>query len=81
MLAIPQPAGDELRIAFGNTIFFRNITVRCYNMLGNEIDSFGVNSGTNEKKVEIAHWPAGLYIAVAYSNNTPVGSCKILKVK
>jgi hypothetical protein len=81
MLAMPQPAGDELRIAFTNTILFRNITVRCYNMLGNEIDSFGVNSGTNEKEVEITHWPAGLYIAVAYSNNTPVGSCKILKVK
>ncbi len=81
MLAMPQPAVDELKIALTNTILFRNITVRCYNMLGNEIDSFGVNSGTNEKKVDIAHWPAGLYIAVAYSNNSPVGSCKILKVK
>ncbi len=81
MLAMPQPAVDELKIALTNTILFRNITVRCYNMLGNEIDSFGVNSGTNEKKVDIAQWPAGLYIAVAYSNNSPVGSCKILKVK
>lgn len=81
MTPIPTPASNNLKIVYDNTLLYRNITIRCFNSLGYEMTYFEVNSGINESKITIENWPEGLYIAVAYSGNNKIGSCKILVIR
>jgi hypothetical protein len=81
MTPIPTPASNNLKIVYDNTLLYRNITIRCFNSLGYEMTYFEVNSGINESKINIENWPEGLYIAVAYSGNNKIGSCKILVIR
>ncbi len=81
MTPIPTPASNNLKIVYDNTLLYRNITIRFFNSFGYEMTYFEVNSGINESKINIENWPEGLYIAVAYSGNNKIGSCKILVIR
>ncbi|MGE5316942.1 MAG: T9SS type A sorting domain-containing protein, partial [Chloroflexota bacterium] len=78
MSPIPTPANKGLKIIYDNTLLFRNITIRVFNILGNEVTSFRVNSGINESSINTENWNAGMYVAVAYSGSEKIGHCKII---
>lgn len=81
MTPAPVPAVNNLQILYENTLLFRNITVRCYNIMGDELTAFNVNSGITESNLNVEEWPQGMYFAVAYSDNVKIGCCKIIVTK
>lgn len=78
MVPSPVPANNSLTLEYKNPLYFRNITIRCLNEKGILQSEWAVNSGIGSHNIDISTWPSGLYIAVAFSNNVKVGSCKFI---
>lgn len=79
MLPYPVPTDGQLIIKHSNSLQFRDITIKFYNTLGTLIETITVNSGTDASKIDAAYWPSGLYVAVATSRGSMIGSCKFIK--
>ncbi len=79
MLPYPVPTDGQLIIKHSNSLKFRGITIKFYNTLGTLIETITVNSGTDTSKIDTADWPSGLYVAVATSRGSMIGSCKFIK--
>lgn len=77
--AYPNPvSGQELTIEFENTQHHSNMELRLYDAFGKEIHRRNIYTGQQDTRLDVGHWPPGLYLAVIYSNGGAVGRCKVL---
>jgi hypothetical protein len=77
--AIPNPSSTgEVLLEFENTSSFTNMKLRVYDAFGREIVTKAIISGQGALRLDVGHWPPGLYLAVVYSNGGAVGRCKVV---
>jgi photosystem II stability/assembly factor-like uncharacterized protein len=77
--AIPNPSGiGEVLLEFENTGSFTNMELRVFDAFGREIHSEPVYPQQGASRLDVGHWPPGLYLAVIYSNGGAVGRCKVV---
>lgn len=74
----PNPSSDRVNFAMENTEHHQNITLKCYNILGNQIFETPVTTGQKETVTLVSNWPQGMYVAVVYRDGLPVGQCKFV---
>ena len=77
--AYPNPVnGGEITFEFGNTEHHKYMELQCFNIIGKKAHREKVYTGQGESKVDINGWSPGIYIAVIFSENRPVGRCKFV---
>ncbi len=77
--AIPNPSSTgEVVLEFENTSSFINMELRVFDAFGREIHSETVYPHQGALRLDVGHWPHGLYLAVIYSNGGAVGRCKVV---
>ncbi|MDP2424646.1 MAG: T9SS type A sorting domain-containing protein, partial [Bacteroidales bacterium] len=76
--AYPNPATDNITFAFENTEHHKNIVLKCYNLLGRQQYETHIAKGQKESTTHVSSWPAGMYVAVVYSEGRPVGRMKFV---
>lgn len=77
--AIPNPSSTgEVVLEFENTSSFTNMQLRVFDAFGREIHSETVYPHQGASRLDVCHWPPGLYLAVVYSNGGAVGRCKVV---
>ncbi|MCD4735206.1 MAG: T9SS type A sorting domain-containing protein [Bacteroidales bacterium] len=76
--AFPNPASDFITFAIENTEHHKYMELQCFNIIGKKVHREKVYTGQGESKVDINGWPQGIYIAVIFSENRPVGRCKFI---
>lgn len=77
--AYPNPvSGQELTIEFENTQHHSNMELRLYDAFGKELHRRRIYTGQQDTRLDVGHWPPGLYLAVVYSNGGAVGRCKVV---
>jgi hypothetical protein len=77
--AYPNPvSGQELTIEFENTQHHSNMELRLYDAFGKETHRRRIYTGQQDTRLDVGHWPPGLYLAVIYSNGGAVGRCKVV---
>ncbi|MCD4697837.1 MAG: T9SS type A sorting domain-containing protein, partial [Bacteroidales bacterium] len=77
--AYPNPVnGGEITFEFENTEYHRNMELRCFNVFGELVHKEKVYQYQKASKVNINKWRNGIYFAIIYSNNQPVGQTKFL---
>jgi hypothetical protein len=76
--AFPNPAKDKITFGLENTEHHKNITLKCFNLLGKQIYETTVITGQKEAATDVSRWPQGMYVAVVYSEGLPVGECKFV---
>jgi len=77
--AYPNPvSGLELTIEFENTQHHSNMELRLYDAFGKEMHRRRIYTGQQDTRLDVGHWPPGLYLGVVYSNGGAVGRCKVM---
>jgi len=77
--AIPNPSSTgEVLLKFENTGSFTNMKLRVYDAFGREIHSEPVYPHQGASRLDVGHWPPGLYLVVVYSTGGAVGRCKVV---
>jgi len=74
----PNPAKDHITFALENTEHHRNITLRCFNLLGMQQHQTQILRGQQQASANVSNWPPGMYIAVVLSDGKPVGRGKFV---
>jgi len=74
----PNPAKDQITFALENTEHHRNITLRCFNLLGMQQHQTQILRGQQQASANVSNWQPGMYIAVVYSDGKPVGRGKFV---
>ena len=74
----PNPANDKVNFAMENTQHHKNITLKCFNLIGKQVFEIPVITGQKETSTVVSTWPQGMYVAVVYSEGLPVGQCKFV---
>lgn len=74
----PNPTSNRVSFAMENTEHHKNITLKCFNLLGKQIFETTVFTGQEETSAVVSTWPQGMYVAVVYSDGLPVGQCKFV---
>lgn len=77
--AYPNPvSGQELTIEFENTQHHSNMELRLYDAFGKEVHRRRIYTGQQDTRLDVGHWPPGLYLGVIFSNGGAVGRCKVV---
>jgi hypothetical protein len=77
--AYPNPVnGGEVTFEFENTEHHRNITLKCFNLMGKQFYETSIITGQQEAGTDVNHWPQGMYLAVVYGDGLVVGRCKFV---
>jgi hypothetical protein len=77
--AFPNPVKEgKVTFEFENTDHHRNMEILVYNIFGSEVSRQGVYSSQQTTKTDITAWPAGIYLAVIFSNGGAVGRVKFV---
>ncbi len=77
--AYPNPvSGRELTIEFENTQHHTNMELRLYDAFGKETHRRRIYTGQQDTRLDVGHWPPGLYLGVIFSNGGAVGRCKVV---
>ena len=74
----PNPARDKVTFALENTEHHRNITLKCFSLMGKQVYETNIITGQREVGTNVYSWPQGMYLAVVYSDGVPVGRCKFV---
>ncbi len=74
----PNPARDIITFAFENTDHHKKIVLKCYSLLGRQHYENRIVSGQKESTTYVSAWPAGMYVAIVYSEGQPVGRAKFV---
>lgn len=74
----PNPTNNRVTFAMENTEHHKNITLKCFNLLGKQVFQTSVIAGQKETSTVVSAWPQGMYVAVMYSDGMPVGQCKFV---
>jgi len=74
----PNPAKDHITLTLENTGLHSNLELRCYNLTGAQQYHTNVTVNPNGIEIDVSKWPAGMYIAVVYSDGRPVGRGKFV---
>jgi hypothetical protein len=66
--AYPNPvSGQELTIEFENTQHHSNMELRLYDAFGKEMHRRRIYTGQQDTRLDVGHWPPGLYLGVDLS--------------
>jgi hypothetical protein len=76
--AFPNPAKDKVKFELENTALHQNIRLRCYDLLGKLMSNNPVIQGQRGAAIDVSSWPSGMYVAIIYSNGSPLGKCKFV---
>ena len=76
--AFPNPAKDKVTFGLENTEHHKNITLKCFNLMGKQVSETTILTGQKEAATNVTRWPQGMYVAVVYSEGLPVGECKFV---
>jgi len=77
--AYPNPInGNEITFEFENTEHHLNMELRIYNIFGSEISKQKIYYSQLATEMNITTWPAGMYLAVIFSNGGVVGKSKFV---
>ena len=74
----PNPANNRINFELENTEHHKNITLKCFNLLGKQVFETPVFTGQKETSTVVSAWPQGMYVTVVYSEGMPVGQCKFV---
>jgi hypothetical protein len=77
--AFPNPVKEgKVTFAFENTGHHRNMELRIYNIFGSEVNRQRIYRSQQTTEMDITTWPAGIYLAVIFSNGGAVGRAKFV---
>jgi len=77
--AFPNPVKEgKVTFEFENTDHHRNMELRIYNIFGIEIKRQHVYRSQQTTEMDVTAWPAGIYLAVIFSNGGAVGRVKFV---
>ena len=77
--ALPNPTNTgSIKLQYSNTEHHSNIELRCFNIHGEEIHSERIYRHQGESLIDVGDWPNGMYLAIVYSENRPVGKTKFI---
>jgi hypothetical protein len=79
--AFPNPATDKVTFGLENTEHHKNITLKCFNLLGKQVFEATILTGQKEAATDVSRWPQGMYVVVVYSEGRQVGQCKFVVEK
>ena len=75
--AYPSPFKDKFTVKYGNQI----TSMKIFNVIGEEVKSIELASGTSKTEVDFEGIPAGIYFIRTYNDATIVETKKIVKAK
>jgi len=77
--AFPNPVKEgKVTFALDNTGHHSNMELHIYNIFGSEVSRQGVYRSQQTTEMDITTWPAGIYLAVIFSNGGAVGREKFV---
>jgi len=77
--AFPNPVNEgKVTFAFENTEQHVNMELRIYNIFGNEVSWQRIYRSQQTADMDVTTWPAGIYLAVIFSNGGTVGRAKFV---
>jgi hypothetical protein len=75
----PNPSNTgSITLQYSNTERHENMQLRCFNIHGEEVHSERINRHQGESLIDVRDWPNGMYLAIVYSENRPVGKTKFI---
>lgn len=77
--AYPNPVTKgKVNFAFENSEHNRNMELRIYNILGNEVSRQWISKSQQNAEMDVSSWPAGIYLAVLLNNSGAVWRGKLV---
>ena len=68
----------KVTFAFENTEHHWNMELRVYNIFGSEISRQRIYRSQQAAEMDVSVWPAGIYLAVIFSNGGAAGRVKFV---
>jgi hypothetical protein len=76
--AVPNPATGKITFSLGNTDRFKELTLVCTNLFGQNVYVEELPIHQEEVTVSIASWPSGMYSSNIVSEGKIVGQCRFV---
>jgi hypothetical protein len=77
--AFPNPVKEgRVTFEFENTEHHQNMELRVYSIFGSEVSRQCVYRSQQAAEMDVTTWPAGIYLAVIFSNGGAVGRAKFV---
>lgn len=75
----PNPVSTgTVTFKFSGLNLHNKVELRCFNIHGEEVHSERIYQHQGESLIDVKNWPKGMYLAIVYSNNKPVGKTKFM---
>ena len=79
ILVSPNPVSGNMRLSFPDAEINRGVRISIFNAYGQVLESYKLEN-RQEINHDTGHWPAGLYLVVAFKNGVNIGMCKFIKL-
>jgi hypothetical protein len=63
---------------FSGLNHYNKVELRCFNIHGKEVHLENIYPNQEESLIDVKNWPKGMYLAIVYSDNKPVGETKFI---
>jgi len=75
---IPDQTGENICFTLGDNLLKQQGLIECYDLFGRLMEKIPIDNGQNKAEIKITTWPAGIYLAVIFSNGGAVGRTKFV---
>lgn len=79
--AFPNPAKENITLAFENTKYHKNMQLECFDVFGHKVHKEKIYTAQLEAEINISQWNEGLYVAVVMSNGKVLGKVKFVVLR
>ena len=80
IIASPNPALEEIKLAFENTENHQQMTLRITSILGQQVYEQPLRKAQTEQSIMLKDWQGGLYLVQVIANGKVVGLGRFLKI-
>lgn len=79
ILVSPNPVSGNMRLSFPDAEMNRGVRISIFNAYGQVMESYKLEN-RHEINHDTGHWPAGLYLVVAFKDGVNIGMCKFINL-
>lgn len=80
IIASPNPALEEIKLAFENTENHQQMTLKITSILGQQVYEQPLQKAQTEQSIMLKDWQEGLYLVQVIANGKVVGNSRFLKM-